>query len=393
MKVLFVHDHLFKVNGSKYYSPGGLPASVWSRYLSVFDTLTVVGRDGGQLSTSEKSYTLSSADSVFFSLLPNISNFKSLIFGNKKTLIDCKRLVSEYDGVIARLPSQMGQLFIAEAIKQNKPYAVEVVGCAWEALWNHGTWKGKALAPFSYFKTKKTVASAPFSLYVTESFLQQRYPCKVGITTFCSNVEVAAVPEEILQQRKNKNGLRPEKTVFGLIGNYSSRYKGIDVAIRALAQADARIPDWELQVLGAGDSVAYSKLATDLGVSDKVKFVGSLPSGDPVYNWLDSLHVYLQPSLTEGLPRALVEAMSRGCPALGSKVGGIPELLQPEQMVEPGDYRSLADKIIKLVKDDAKAEELSFENFNRAKAYYKDVLEKRRKDFWLSFKQHILNQN
>lgn len=393
MRVLFVHDHVFKSDDGVFYSNGGFPSSVWSRYLNAFEELTVVGRDGGRIDSMEINYTPSSLESVDFSLLPNVSNLKSFILGNKKASDECKRLVSLHEGVIARLPSQMGQLFIAEAIKQDKPYAVEVVGCAWEALWNHGTWKGKALAPFSYFKTKKIVASAPFSLYVTESFLQQRYPCKVGVTTFCSNVEVAAVPEEILQQRKNKNSLRPEKTVFGLIGNYSSRYKGIDVAIRALAQADARIPDWELQVLGAGDPVTYSKLATDLGVSDKVKFVGSLPSGDPVYNWLDSLNVYLQPSLTEGLPRALVEAMSRGCPALGSKVGGIPELLHPEQMVEPGDYRSLADKIIKLVKDDANAVELSFENFNRAKAYYKDVLEKRRKDFWLSFKQHILSRN
>lgn len=391
MRVLFVHDHVFKLHGNKFYSSGSFPASVWFRYLKVFDTLTVVGRDGGQLNMSEKSYTLSSAESVFFSLMPNMSNLKSFIFGNKGALSNCKRIVSKNDGVIVRLPSQMGHIFIAEAVKQNKPYAVEVVGCAWEALWNHGAWQGKALAPYSYYKTRRFVADAPYVLYVTESFLQQRYPCKKGMTTFCSNAEVAAVSEDILLQRKT----RPleEKVIFGLIGNYSSKYKGIDVAIRALAKASPAITHWELQILGSGDPAIYLRLAADLGVRDKVKFIGSLPSGDPVYNWLDGLHIYLQPSLTEGLPRALIEAMSRGCPALASEVGGIPELLNPEQMIKPGDYRSLADKIVRLLEDESKVAKLSIENFVKAKGYYKDVLAKRRTNFWLSFKQHVLREN
>ncbi|MDK9688103.1 glycosyltransferase [Halomonas sp. LC1] len=392
MKLLFVHDHKFKHDGFLTYSNGTFPSSIWRRYLSVSDGLTVVGRDGGKLSSLEKNYTVSSEELVDFILLPDLSNIKSLLYTSPDVLTKCRNLVADHDGIIARLPSRMGQLFIGEAVKQGKPYAVEVVGCAWDAFWSHGSFRGKLIAPFAYFKTKKIISESSFALYVTESYLQNIYPCKKK-HSFCSNVEIPVVERNVLTARflnkKKKNG----KLFFGLIGNYSSSYKGIDVLINALGMADSRLPDWEVQIVGAGDSGPYEKLAKKLGISSRVKFLGSLPSGDAVYNWLDSVDVYVQPSLTEGLPRALIEAMSRGCPAIASRVGGIPELLESAQMVEPANSSALADALVSLAGDDESLSNLSEANFKKASKYYKPVLEKRRAEFWLDFKHYILSKS
>lgn len=388
MKILFVHDHFFKYQDSDYFSNGGFPANIWQRYLSVFNNLTVVGRDGGYLSPADRGYTLSSCRGVSFRLLPNISNIRSLLFGNKIVVSECRRLVSESDGIIARLPSRLGQLFVKEAIRQAKPYAIEVVGCAWDALWNYGDWKGKVMAPLAFYETKLALSRAPFALYVTQHFLQNRYPCG-GKTTFCSNVEISDVNDDVLIKRSERIFSENEKIYVGLIGNYSSKYKGIDAAIRALALLDAELNEWELQVLGSGDFMPFSKLADSLGVGEKVKFIGSLPSGLPVYNWLDSIDIYLQPSLTEGLPRALIEAMSRGCPGLGSNVGGIPELLPKSQMIKPGDYKELAMGIKRLIKNNVMLRKTSEENFDKAKNYYKSALDARRGQFFNSFKEYI----
>src|SRR5690606_32595294 len=119
-------------------SNGAFPSSVWKRYLSVFGELTVVGRDGGELAEIDKGATISSVENVRFCLLSNVSNLTSLIVGNRSTSKAIPLLVSQHSAVIARLPSRLGSLFIKEAIKQNKPYAVEVVGCPWDALWNYG---------------------------------------------------------------------------------------------------------------------------------------------------------------------------------------------------------------------------------------------------------------
>ena len=101
--------------------------------------------------------------------------------------------------------------------------------------------------------------------------------------------------------------------------------------------------------------------------------------------WLDGIDLYLQPSYIEGLPRALVEAMNRGCPALASNVGGIPELLGKECLHTAGDARSLAQKI-ELAMVDVKWREFHSEiNFNRAREYDSDYLNGIRQKFWRNF--------
>lgn len=387
MKILFVHDHIFKVDGGSFYSSGGLPAAIWQRYLSVFETLTVIGRDGGVLSSEDHGYTLSSCEHVNFTLLPNISNFKNLLLGNKIVSAGCRQSVSESDGVIVRLPSRLGQVFLAEAIRQKKPYAIEVVACPWDALWNYGDWKGKLLAPFAMLNLRRRLSASPFALYVTRVFLQGRYPTS-GFSTFCSNVEIAEVSQEVLN-RRIFSSCKGERLIFGLIANYSSRYKGIDVAIQALASIQDHLPEWEFQVLGSGNSDYYLQLSERLGVADKVKFLGSKPSGQPVYEWLDSVDIYLQPSYQEGLPRALIEAMSRGLPALATAVAGIPELLDDENLVPAGDSVMLSRKILNLANDEELRICQAEKNFATARQYYKCVLDERRKAFWLAFRNNI----
>lgn len=331
---------------------------------------------------------MSSTSTVDFKLLPNASNLQSLLLGDKVISDKCLKLVYDADAVIVRLPSRLGVIFAKEAIKQDKPLAIEVVGCPWDALWNYGSLKGKLFAPYATLELRKLVKKVGFVSFVTKEFLQSRYPTNQdAITTFCSNVEVPEVSSSILKNKQSLiQGLSArKKIIFGLIGNYSSKYKGIDVAIKALA--GTKIKNWEFQVLGNGDASIYQHLAKKLGVQDKVKFVGSLPSGQPVFDWLDSIDIYLHPSFQEGLPRALVEAMSRGLPAIASNIAGIPELLPDQWIVKAGDIKKLANKIEELSWDIDLQMKLSQQNFNKAKGYYKIVLDERRNKFWDCFKE------
>lgn len=393
MKILFVHDHKFKFKENKFYSNGSFPSSIWPRYTIIFNELTVVGRNGGELTAEDKGFTLSNAEGVSFKLLPNLANLKSLIFGNKEAEQAAKKMVAKHDALIARLPSRMGMLFVKEAIKQNKPYAIEVVGCPWDGLWNYGNLKGKLLAPYSWFELKQIAKKTKFAIYVTEFFLQRRYPTSANaVTTFCSNVEIPAVAPEVLTARLEKISNKPanEPLVFGLIANYSSKYKGIDVAIKALKEAN--LPNWQFKVLGNGDPAYYQQLAKELQVEGKVHFVGSLPAGEAVFEWIDSLDIYLQPSFTEGLPRALAEAMSHGLPAFATAVGGIPELLPSTELIKAGDYQDLAKKITALAVNKEQQLKLAEQNFNKAKNYYKETLDERRNEFWVGFREQVKKQ-
>jgi glycosyltransferase involved in cell wall biosynthesis len=109
----------------------------------------------------------------------------------------------------------------------------------------------------------------------------------------------------------------------------------------------------EWRVLGPGDAAKWQELAEKHGVGDQVHFDGVRPAGAAVLAWLDDIDVHCQPSYQEGLPRATIEAMSRGCACLGSTAGGIPELLPPDRLHAPGDTAALARLIGGMASDHA----------------------------------------
>jgi glycosyltransferase involved in cell wall biosynthesis len=107
-----------------------------------------------------------------------------------------------------------------------------------------------------------------------------------------------------------------------------------------------------------------------------------LPAGQAVRDELDAADLFVLPSRTEGLPRAMIEAMARGLPSLGSTVGGIPELLPPEDMVPPGDVTALARKIREVIVTPNRMQAMSERNLAKAQEYHADILQKRRHEFY-----------
>jgi len=161
------------------------------------------------------------------------------------------------------------------------------------------------------------------------------------------------------------------------------RYKGIDTGIEAIERLVAMGNDVELRVLGDGNVRPYAELARSLGVSDRVNFDGTLPAGEPVFLWLDKIDIYIQPSLQEGLPRALIEAMSRGCPAAGAATGGIPELLPEEFVFKPRASDQLAKILDRMINSASIRAKASWRNYERAQDYRSDILNARRRKFFL----------
>jgi glycosyltransferase involved in cell wall biosynthesis len=84
---------------------------------------------------------------------------------------------------------------------------------------------------------------------------------------------------------------------------------------------------------------------------------------------LDKADVFVLPSYQEGLPRAMIEAMARALPCIGSTVGGIPELLNQEDMIPPGNVAALADKIRSVVTNPERMNMMSARNWEKAKKY------------------------
>jgi glycosyltransferase involved in cell wall biosynthesis len=118
-----------------------------------------------------------------------------------------------------------------------------------------------------------------------------------------------------------------------------------------------------------------------LGIEDLVAFRGHLPFGAAVRRELDGADLFVLPSRQEGLPRALLEAMARALPAIGSTVGGIPELLAPQDLVPPNDPAALARKLEEVIRDPSRLHQMSAANLRKAHEYEETQLEQRRNLF------------
>ena len=130
--------------------------------------------------------------------------------------------------------------------------------------------------------------------------------------------------------------------------------KGHAVLLRALAALHAAQPDlrWRLAIAGrGGEEASLRELAATSGIEARVHLLGYRAD---VGDILAAADVYTMPSLSEGLPLALLEAMAAALPVVASATGGIPEAARAGEealLVPPGDPAALSDALGRLVRD------------------------------------------
>lgn len=127
--------------------------------------------------------------------------------------------------------------------------------------------------------------------------------------------------------------------------------KGIHHLIAAFARIADGFPETSLAVVGRWENAEYARrIAREverLGLNGRVRFIGEIPHRQ-LARWMAGSLVLVLPSLSEGLARVVVEAMACGTPVIGSRVGGIPEVVEDGVtgfLVPPGDEDALADRL------------------------------------------------
>ena len=137
--------------------------------------------------------------------------------------------------------------------------------------------------------------------------------------------------------------------------------KGIQYLIRAMQEVLQKHPQVKLVIAGQGaEEQNLRSLAQELGITEQVMFVGHLEQSILAAYMKNSLALVL-PSLTEGLPRVVIEAQLLGKPVIASRVGGIPEIVADGEtgvVVEPKDCQALARAMVQILEDPVLAERM-----------------------------------
>jgi glycosyltransferase involved in cell wall biosynthesis len=171
--------------------------------------------------------------------------------------------------------------------------------------------------------------------------------------------------QKMLQDLSRKIEALPEETV--ILGSASALdpQKGVDILLEALSKLSQQ-SNYHLFIAGTGKSEGFlKKLVVDKRLEKQVSFLGFVEN---VRSLLKQCHIQIAASRNEGLGTVILEGALSGCALIGTRVGGIPEIIKDKQtglLVRPEDPESLATALDELIQSKDLQQRLS----NNARAY------------------------
>ena len=164
--------------------------------------------------------------------------------------------------------------------------------------------------------------------------------------------------DETRRETRRQLGVGPDAFVVGWVGRMTA-VKRTDDVVRAFRELLDRDVDAYLCLVGDGpDRVRLERLAHELGVVRRCLFVGYQNDVAPYYEAIDAL---LLPSVNEGTPVSVIEALAAGRPTVATRVGGVPDVVRDGvdgYLVDVGDAATLGERLAELARDPSLREEM-----------------------------------
>lgn len=393
MDVCVALEHRFSMTpDGRVWSPGTFAHSFWERYLAVFDRVRIVAR-ARPVNEPPEGWRRADGDSVLIAALPYYVGPWQYLVRAHRFRQAVAAAVGARDAVILRVASQVATTLIPTLRARSQPYGVEVVADPYDVFA-----PGSVRHPLRVYcrwswprSLRQQCVEACGCAYVTQQALQQRYPPRPGAwVTHYSSVELPPSAFVAAPRTFQPSVRRPFRLIT--VGTLAQLYKAPDVLIDAVAGGVRDGLDLKLVLVGDGKHRAeLEQRAAAQGLGARVEFRGHLFDRADVQSALDASDLFVLPSHQEGLPRAMIEAMARALPCIGSTVGGIPELLPAQDLVPPGDATALQAKIREVVTDPARLELMSARNLDQARAYQEDDLRQRRVAFYRHVRERTLS--
>jgi glycosyltransferase involved in cell wall biosynthesis len=396
-----LEEHLWRARDGHIYTHGPACYSDWTELLRTFDEVLLLSRVA---SRNESAAGHEPVDGPFISVhaLPNYTGPWEYLRKLASLRREVRDAAAKCDVFLLRVPGLVGRLAWHELRRANRAYAAHVVADPSDVL-SSGATRSFFRPVYRQVATtnlREICKHANSVLYCTAKSLQRHYPAaNAGYTAQSpwiilpqgyASAELMLQRQQRIDSAISSNGHKARPFRLGFMGSFAQLYKGADTLLRAGLICSQNGLDFEIFFAGEGRyRRAMQSLATELSIQEKVFFLGQLTFGKLVFDFLDSLDLFLMPSRAEAFGRALLEAMARGCPCIGSDVGGIPELLASQDLVPPSDPEALAQKIMEVTSDPARMNGMSERNLARAKQFDPEVLRETRLAFYRYLRDHL----
>lgn len=385
MNLLFVTEARFsKCPNGNIFSSDNFNYQLWCRYLDEFEKIYILCRvQRVDYNIEESNFSLSSGKNVIFIEIPYYIGITQFLVSFFNIIYVIFKQIRTFNGsILLRIPGTLGIYSWIFCRIFKKSYSVEVVGDPDDVFTraNFNSYFIKFVRFIFVTFQKYIIKYATCSCFVTRDILQLKYPpLHSKFTTNISNVYLD--DDSLINYRKLRSTY--QKKTFNLvsIGSLDQLYKSPDVVIKVISNLNSMGLNTYLTWIGDGRyKASMIEFCKELGCEDKIKFIGKVPL-DQVFSILDSMDLFVLASRTEGLPRAIIEAMAIGLPCIGTNAGGIPELLPKEYLVDVDNSIGLTELIKSTLTDNLIYEGSSSYSLSESRNYFYSVLKKRRSLF------------
>lgn len=264
------------------------------------------------------------------------------------------RLIRRFDAVLLVLPSCSAPISYTVTRLLGTPVCIYIVGDVYEVIYSVDTYQG-LFRPVSLFAARweqwfarHLVSSVP-AFVLGGDLLSKLKPYALCLIPAMTSV----VRDDFIRRPQE---LKETPSPFRLLSICRlSPEKGLDIAIRVIAQLTVKEGlNLRYSIVGSGPELEPLRLLVhELGISEKVEFLGRMDQQSLFKKIYPNADVFLLPSLSEGIPKTVLEAMACGLSVIASSVGGVSDLLGAESergwLVKAGDQDELASALLECI--------------------------------------------
>jgi len=187
---------------------------------------------------------------------------------------------------------------------------------------------------------------------------------KKELTLIHNGVDVSRLEKEFLirEEARKELNLNQSDFVVGAIANFYPP-KGLKYLIEAASLLSGK--DIKFIIIGDGEErTLLERIIEEKNLKNNFILKGVIPEA---YRYLKAFDIFVLPSVKEGFPWAILEAMSAKVPVIATRVGAVPEIIEDNKngvLIESGDPQAIADSIIKLSRDENFRNKIAVEGRN-----------------------------
>jgi teichuronic acid biosynthesis glycosyltransferase TuaC len=249
-------------------------------------------------------------------------------------------------------PDGFGMIGLAK--KWNIPLVISALGTIERKVAYEGSYTSRLIIEAMSFADRVLSVSEDLRLHIVNLGINEN---KVIVVPNGVDTEKFKPLEK--ENARNLLNLPVDKNIVLFVGALRS-IKGVDYLIEAAK--DFVNTNTELYMVGRDDGLKKSllKMAYELKITDRIKFVGPVNHED-VPLWISASDILVLPSLSEGRPNVVLEALACEVPVVATDVGGIPELIingETGYLVPAKDSQELSEKVNKLLEDESLREKM-----------------------------------